>query len=233
MRRALAGLRRFLITVRVSKHRLFVWQTPPTLPDSATFAFARSDDYFFGVVHSRVHEVWARAQATQVRDRESGLRYTPTTCFETFPFPLSTPEQQAVIASAAEELDRLRTNWLNPPEWTREDVLEFPGSVDGPWSTYVHGPDSRGVGAVRYPKLVPRDAACAQALAKQTLTNLYNQRPAWLAMAHDRLDQAVFAAYGWEWPLSDEAILDRLLELNMNRAAVGSVPTVPDEAEKE
>ena len=233
MRRALAGLRRFLITVRVSKHRLFVWQTPPTLPDSATFAFARSDDYFFGVVHSRVHEVWARAQATQVRDRESGLRYTPTTCFETFPFPLSTPEQQAVIASAAEELDRLRTNWLNPPEWTREEVLEFPGSVDGPWSAHVHDPDGRGMGTVRYPRLVPRDATLVHALAKRTLTNLYNQPPAWLTMAHEKLDRAVAAAYGWEWPLSDEAILDRLLELNMNRAAVGSVPTVPDEAEKE
>jgi hypothetical protein len=87
MRSALAPLRRFLCTTRVSKYRLFVWLAAPTLPDSATFAFARADDYFFGVLHSRAHEVWARIQGTQVRERESGFRYTPTTCFETFPFP--------------------------------------------------------------------------------------------------------------------------------------------------
>jgi len=52
-------------------------------------------------------------------------RYTPTTCFETFPFPESSAEQAERIAEAARELDRLRTGWLNPPEWTREEVLEF------------------------------------------------------------------------------------------------------------
>ena len=66
---------------------VFVWLAAPTLPDSATFAFARADDLFFGVLHSRIHEVWARMQGTQVRERECGFRYTPTTCFETFPFP--------------------------------------------------------------------------------------------------------------------------------------------------
>ena len=63
MRAALKPLPRFLSTVAVSKHRLFVWMTAPTLPDHAVFAFARDDDYFFGVLHSRFHEVWARAQA--------------------------------------------------------------------------------------------------------------------------------------------------------------------------
>src|ERR1035441_7330557 len=87
MRTALAPLPRFLCTTRVSKHRLFVWLEAPTLPDSATFAFARADDFFFGVLQSRAHEIWARVQGTQVRERESGFRYTPTTCFETFPFP--------------------------------------------------------------------------------------------------------------------------------------------------
>ncbi len=89
MRIALAPLKRFLCTTRVSKHRLFVWLVAPTLPDSATFAFARADDFFFGVLHSHIHEVWARIQGTQVREQESGFRYTPTTCFETFPFPFT------------------------------------------------------------------------------------------------------------------------------------------------
>jgi hypothetical protein len=42
-------------------------------------------------------------------------------------------EQRHAIAAAARELDPLRNNWLNPPEWTRTEVLEFPGTSDGPW----------------------------------------------------------------------------------------------------
>ena len=55
-------------------------------------------------------------------------------------------------------------------------------------------------------------------LKKRTLTNLYNQRPTWLDLAHRKLDEAVFAAYGWPADLSDEEILERLLELNLKRA---------------
>ena len=116
------------------------------------------------------------------------------------------------------ELDALRSNWLNPPEWTRTEVLEFPGSADGPWQRYVRDPDARGVGTVRYPRVVPKDAAAAAHLKKRTLTNLYNDRPAWLANAHRRLDEAVADAYGWPADLSDEALLARLLELNLSRS---------------
>jgi hypothetical protein len=49
-----------------------------------------------------------------LREVASGFRYTPTTCFETFPFPQPTPQQEAAIAAAAEELNRLREGWLNP-----------------------------------------------------------------------------------------------------------------------
>ena len=90
-----------------------------------------------GILHSRVHEAWALAQGTQLREKESGFRYTPTTCFETFPFPVPTPAQEATVAAAAKELNELRERWLNPPEWTVEKVLEFPGTVGGPWSCYI------------------------------------------------------------------------------------------------
>ena len=53
---------------------------------------------------------------------------------------------------------------------------------------------------------------------KRTLTNLYNTRPTWLELAHKKLDEAVFAAYGWLSDLSDEGILERLLALNLERA---------------
>src|ERR1017187_6678950 len=95
MREALSGLARFLATPRGSKHRVFAWLTPELLCDSAVVSFARDDDYFFGVLHSRFHEVWALGQGTQLREKESGFRYTPTTCFETFPIPFpddSTPK---------------------------------------------------------------------------------------------------------------------------------------------
>ncbi len=221
LRNSLSGLQRFIVTPEVSKHRIFAWLDDANLPDHQTRAFARSDDYFFGVLHSRFHEVWARAQGTQLRERESGFRYTPTTCFETFPFPwppgeepVDDPRVQA-IAAAARELDQLRTTWLNPPEWTREEILEFPGSVDGPWARYVHDPDARGIGTVRYPRLVPKDAAAADRLKQRTLTKLYNQRPTWLDQAHARLDAAVAAAYNLPPDLPDDDILAELLARNL------------------
>jgi hypothetical protein len=47
---------------------------------------------------------------------------------------------------------------------------------------------------------------------------LYNQRPTWLDLAHKKLDDAVFSAYGWKSNLSDEEILERLLKLNLERS---------------
>ena len=71
---------------------------------------------------------------------------------------------------------------------------------------------------VRYSRLVARDEECAKQLAVRTLTNLYNERPTWLDLAHRKLDEAVFAAYGWPVDLSDDELLARLLELNLQRA---------------
>jgi hypothetical protein len=115
----------------------------------------------------------------------------PTTCFETFPFPEPSEAQKAAIGAAAKELDALRTNWLNPPEWTREEVLEFPGSSDGPWARYVvpstlTSPSGRGpgegaaIGLVRYPRLVAKDPQAAAELKKRTLTAPL-QRPSGVA----------------------------------------------------
>lgn len=185
MREALADLTRYIATPEVAKHRLFAWLPAGTVPDHQLLVFARQDDYFFGVLHSRLHELWARRKGTQLREVESGFRYTPTTCFETFPFPwppgteptLNTNDCIAAVASAAAELNRLREGWLNPPGVT------------------------------------------AAELKRRTLTNLYNQRPAWLANAHAQLDAAVFDAYGWRADLSDEEILGRLLALNLEREA--------------
>lgn len=112
MREALKGLARHIATPEVSKHRIFVWLSPEVLCNQQTLVFARADDYFFGVLHSRIHEVWALKQGTQLREKESGARYTPTTSFETFPFPKPTPAQESAIADAARELVAKRDEWL-------------------------------------------------------------------------------------------------------------------------
>jgi type II restriction/modification system DNA methylase subunit YeeA len=228
MRVALRAHPRFLSTPRVSKFRIFSWSGSAVLPDDGTYVFARSDDYFLGIVHSRFHEVWSLRLGTRLEDRP---RYTPNTCFETFPFPRATPLQEAAIAAAAKELNELRERWLNPPEWTETRTLEFPGAVVGPWSRYVDpttvNPQT-GVGTVRYPRLEPRDGDCAAKLKKRTLTNLYNERPAWLDLAHKKLDAAVAAAYGWPADLNDEQILERLLKLNQERAAEEAKAAKPD-----
>jgi hypothetical protein len=218
MRKAFSGHSRYLATSMVAKHRTYSWLDTVSLPANVVIVFARSDDYFFGILHSRVHEVWALAKGTQLREKESGSRYTPTTCFETFPFPRPSEQQQSVIAAVASELDDLREAWLNPREWTREEVLEFPASVDGPWKRHISNRGSRGIGTARYRRRVPKDPECMQSLLERTLTELYNERPDWLLDIHRRLDEAVFAAYGWPPEISEDELLDRLLALNLERS---------------
>jgi type II restriction/modification system DNA methylase subunit YeeA len=130
MRAAVAGLNRYIVTPRVSKHRIFVWVASETLADSAVVAIAREDEYFFGLLHSKAHEIWARAQGTQLREMESGFRYTPNSTFDTFPFPWppgtepteSEDPRVKTIADAAHELVRLRDAWLNPPGTSESDL---------------------------------------------------------------------------------------------------------------
>jgi len=183
MREALIGLPRYIGTLRVTKHRLFVWIKPAVLPDSQVIIFARDDGYFLGILQSGIHELWARGTGTQLRDAASGFRYTPTTTFETFPLPWPPGKEPQddprvqTIAGAARELVEKRDKWLNP------------------------------------------EGASEKELKRRTLTNLYNQRPTWLDLAHRKLDEAVLDAYGWPHDLSDEEILERLLALNLERAA--------------
>jgi len=118
MRRALEGKSRFIATPAVAKHRLFVWVESAVLCNQGTLVFARDDDYFLGVLHSKPHELWSLRMGTALEDRP---RYTPTTSFETFPLPWSpgkepnsTPAFQ-VIAQAARDMVDSRDRWLNPP----------------------------------------------------------------------------------------------------------------------
>jgi type II restriction/modification system DNA methylase subunit YeeA len=144
MRKALAGLKRYIVTPRVAKHRIFVWMPVATLADSATVVIARDDDYTFGVLQSRVHEIWARRMGTQLRERESGFRYTPTTTFETFPFPEPSDEERAAIEEAARNLDELRKGWLKArPERTLTGLYNETPT----WLQHAHATLDRAVTA--------------------------------------------------------------------------------------
>lgn len=182
MRAALLPLQRFIGIPRVAKHLLPVWLPKETLPDSQVVVIAREDDFTFGVLASTIHRFWALKQGTALEDRP---RYTPSTCFETFPFPNPTDEQRAEIEK---------------------------------WARYV---------------VTMREHLLAQD-TKATLTGLYNDvvrlraepdatHPVTaLVKAHADLDQAVAAAYGWEWPLDEDEVLARLLALNLERSAAQS-----------
>lgn len=84
MRKALANLHRFIVTPVLAKHRVFTWMHASVLPDHQLIVIARADDTMLGLVHSRFHLLWALRLGTSLEDRP---RYTPTTTFETFPFP--------------------------------------------------------------------------------------------------------------------------------------------------
>ncbi len=111
MRQKLSSLTRYIATPKVAKHRFFVWLTTEMLPSNLVIAIASDDDYVLGVLQSYVHTTWALAIGSQLEDRPT---YTPTTCFQTFPFPRPTEQQREAIGTAAAELNRLREGWLNP-----------------------------------------------------------------------------------------------------------------------
>ena len=159
MWRALDGLSRYIATPTLAKHRLFAWFDTRGCPDHQLIVIARDDDTAFGILHSRFHEIWALRLGTSLEDRP---RYTPSTTFETFPFPpgltpdipasdyADDPRAMAVVLEARRRVE-LRDRWLNPPEW-----VEW---VDEPVPGYPKRP-------------VPRDEDAAKALRKRTWTNL-------------------------------------------------------------
>lgn len=226
MRSSIASLKKYIATVRVAKHRIFIWLNTNTLCTNKLIVIGREDDYFFGVLNSFVHEVWSLANKSVHGDGKDGGRpvYTPTTTFETFAFPFrpgtepseDEDERVAEIGEWARALVVWRQAWLHPPR---------------------NGVHAEGVGDA-YEKM----------LKKRTLTNLYNGLvyyretvkagelfdPAQFAKVtrksvsrsavqelddiHTALDHAVLTAYGWPTGLTDEAILARLLALNLERA---------------
>jgi hypothetical protein len=251
LRAAIENLNKYVVTPRVAKHRFFIFLSASVLPDSRLNVIARADDTTFGILSSRIHEAWSLAQAS-MHGVGNDPTYNAKSCFETFPFPqgltpadtahqrtetlqdgsvipaglsesngpiapvnaqqLATKKAAIPIAKAAHHLDTLRNNWLNPSEWTHRVKEVIPlGMTESPYPDRIE--PKPGIGE--------QDL---KALQKRTLTNLYNLSPAWLKLAHQQLDMAVAAAYGWTdytADMSDEEILKRLLALNLQRSEPG------------
>lgn len=200
---ALEPLERFIVTPMVSKHRVFAWIEKGVVPENLLVTFAREDDYFFGVLHSYPHEIWSRLKGTQLREATSGSRYTPTTTFETFPFPWK-PAQEP-------------STWQKSPDFLKKSGFSPASAKTALALENAIAEAAQELNEKRERWLHPADAD-EKERKKRTLTNLYNQRPTWLELAHEKLDKAVYAAYGWQYPLSDEKILEKLLALNLERA---------------
>jgi hypothetical protein len=168
MRRAIAPLRRVLVRSRVSELHALAFVPKGYVYGDATVVFAFDDDYHFALLQSSVHEVWLRKQASSLR---TDVRYTPTDCFDTFPFP---PEEYRRVASGAWRVEALDGPFAEAArigaeyhEHRRQIMLR------------------RWIGLTKTYNLF-HDPACTDADIVR------------LRELHAQMDLAVFACYGWQ-----------------------------------
>jgi hypothetical protein len=106
MRSAIAPLDRFVAGIATGKRALFMWCDRSWCASNLTNVFAFDDDYSFGVLTSTAHPAWAWARSSTLK---GDLRYTPTTVFETFPWPDPvTDAQREEVAAPARRIVALR-----------------------------------------------------------------------------------------------------------------------------
>jgi len=200
LRAALAGLPRYIATVETAKHRVFQFLDAAIAPDNMLVCIALDDAYHLGVLSSSVHVVWALAAGGRL-GMGNDPRYNKSRCFDPFPFPDATPEQQARIRALAEELDTHRKRVLSPPP----QAGEGPGERAGLTLTGLYNV---------LEKLRSGDPLSAKdkAIHEAGLVSVLKQ-------LHDELDAAVLEAYGWKDldPADTDALLDRLVALNTQR----------------
>jgi hypothetical protein len=82
--RTIKPLERVMVAVQTSKYRTFTFLPNGMVYDQKLIVFAVESMADFCVMHSRIHEEWALFFGSSLEDRPV---YTPSDCFETFPFP--------------------------------------------------------------------------------------------------------------------------------------------------
>ena len=190
LRRALAGLTRYIATVETTRHRAFCFLPETVLPDNMLVCVATDDAFHLGVLSSRSHVRWATAAGGHL-GVGNDPRYNKTRCFDPFPFPAATASQQAQIRFLAEELDALRRTRLDGnPQLTMTGLYNVLEKLR-------HGTE-----------LTPADRDVHDAGHVSILRRL-----------HDALDVAVADAYGWRHDLSPAEIVAHVVKLNRERRA--------------
>jgi hypothetical protein len=211
-REATKGLSRYIVTIETSKHRFFGFLPIAVTPDSTLVTIADDDAAVLGVLSSEIHITWALSAGGSLEDRP---RYNKTTCFEPFPFPALSDLRAARIRDLAEQIDAHRK---------RQHGAHSELTLTGAYNVLE--------------KLRSGDVLTAKerVIDEHGLVGVLRQ-------LHDDLDAAVLDAYGWAdlLPLLrvahgnesasegqtahdakrafDEAILERLVALNAERAA--------------
>jgi len=184
-----AGLSRYIATVETAKHRVFAFVPAHVAPDSTLVTFGSDDAAILGILSSRTHVVWALAAGSRL-GVGNDPRYNKTLCFEKFPFPAATPAQEAVIRDLGERLDAHRK---------RQQALHADLTLTGMYNVLQKLRSGEALSAKE--KVIHEQGLCSV-----------------LKQLHDELDAAVFAAYGWPADLSDEELLQKLVDLNAERA---------------
>lgn len=215
MRKLLSKLDRYIATPRVSKHRVFVWLDSKIIPDNAIVVFVRNDDYFIGVLHSKVHELWARKKGTQLRDAVSGFRYTPESTFLTFPMPWVPGKEPwendklKEISQLSKLLMEFRDTWLYPEgvgitisekTYKNKNLTTLYNSLE----FYRREIKGKLRDEKRWDKIIDNNIISVEEIEE-------------LDRIHENLDHAVLDAYGWDKNIRDEEIFEKLLILNHSR----------------
>jgi hypothetical protein len=93
---ATSKMPRVLVRSRVSELHMLGFVPGEWVFGDALIVFALDDDYHFALLQSNLHEAWVRRNASTMR---TDIRYTPSDCFDTFPFPQNPTAEQISHAS--------------------------------------------------------------------------------------------------------------------------------------
>jgi len=197
LRAALAELPRFIGTTRTAKHRVFQFLPEGTIAESKVVALGLNASSSIAVLSSAIHTLFA-TKAGGFLGVGNDPTYNHTDCFDPFPFPDLTdkPALKSRLDELGERLDAHRKSVLDKHNFLTMtklyNVLERVRALDA-------GKDGE-------PPLTDTERDIYDAGLVGTLKSI-----------HDDIDVAVFEAYGWPADLDDEAILERLVALNLQR----------------
>jgi len=208
--RALAGRHRALVISRHTHYASFGWLPTNVVFSEALVVFADDRDCFFSVMHSRTHEIWARFFSSSMKD---DLRYSPSDCFVTFPFPPDWEDQPALDA-AGRAYDAFR----------QELMLRTRLGLTDTYNRF-HDPEESSAEIERLREL--HDALDRAVLDAYGWTDL---RPT-CGFVADREpeegdEEKVSWRYRWPETVHDE-VFGRLLKLNAARAEAEAQPAAP------